>query len=236
MALDKVAFERDGFVVARGLVSEPHISRCLAEYRSDAVSKNVLWNPVEVVVPANGEVADLATHGGIGSAVHELIGEHLVYNVRLVVKGPGRENEVFVHQDCCYHVGGIDKLSAFVALTEVDATNGGMRFYPGTHKFGYLGDAGELNPEVLGGNNRWHSPVLHPGDVLFMHSALWHASFPFMNGKPERVMADIIYMKADDPAAFISKEMRAGMFKRSRASRLKELQEQNDALMRAASL
>lgn len=216
-------FAREGVVLCRGLVGEPHISQCLAEYASDRVPKNVHWNPVHIPVPADGNVADLATHSSIGRVVDQLIGEHLVYCVRLVVKNAARKAPVFLHQDVGYHVGGIGKLSAFVALTTCHRANGGMRFYLRSHRYGYLGDVGELNEEVLGDKRSWIEFDLSPGDVVFMHSATWHESPENQDGS-ERVMADIIFMPADDPARLISDEMKAAMFKRSRSSRLKELQ------------
>ena len=42
-----------------------------------------------------------------------------------------------------------NKMSMFLALSNVDKTNGAMTYYSGTHKFGYLGDAGIINENLL---------------------------------------------------------------------------------------
>ena len=50
-----------------------------------------------------------------------------------------------------------------------------MTVYPSTHKFGYLGDAGEISKNIT---QKYFKicPDLKVGDVLIMHSALWHES------------------------------------------------------------
>ena len=53
-----------------------------------------------------------------------------------------------------------------------------------------------------------------------MHSATWHESGANTCGI-DRVLIDIIYQRADDPAIAVPRD---GVFKRSRSSRLRELQ------------
>jgi ectoine hydroxylase-related dioxygenase (phytanoyl-CoA dioxygenase family) len=84
---------------------------------------------------------------------------------------------------------------------------------------------GEIDPAILTTKPEIICPVLAPGDVVLMHSALWHESGPRVTG-PDRVLADIIYQRADDPARALPRE---GIFVRSRSSRLRELQAQVDA-------
>lgn len=125
-------------------------------------------------------------------------------------------------------------------LSVVSAENGGMAFYPGTHQFGYLGDAGEINPRIVDADWPVVSPTLAPGDVVLMHSLTWHESGTHNNG-PDRIMADIIYQPADDPSgiALLRGKWRtevffdrkaAKIFMRSRSSRLIELQRELDLL------
>ena len=110
-----------------------------------------------------------------------------------------------------------------------------MAFYPGTHLFGYLGDAGELNRAVL--DHRWPriSPELAPGDVVLMHECTWHESEPYTAG-PDRVLVQITYQPASDPSGIellrgewrtpirLTDSIREQLFLRSRATRLRELQ------------
>src|SRR5581483_11638430 len=122
-----------------------------------------------------------------------------LYNQRFVVKDEHSRTPVFAHQDYCYHVGWPNKASAFVALSPMTPENGGMVFYPGTHHFGYLGDAGEINIDILEPGWPELAPSLDPGDVAIMNSCTWHRSGPHVSG-PDRVLADIIYQPADDPS------------------------------------
>jgi len=166
-----------------------------------------------------------------------------LYNQRLVIKDSRSRGPVFLHHDSPYHLGWPIKASAFVAISPVTPENGGMIFYPGTHQFGFLGDAGEINPEILDPNWPTLSPSLDPGDVALMHSLTWHKSGPHLGG-PDRIMADIIYQPANDPSGnallrgkwqtdlFLNKTSLSNkkLFIRSRSSRLSEMQKQLDQL------
>ena len=150
-----------------------------------------------------------------------------LYTQRFVIKDQYRKGEVFIHNDFPYHFGWPKKASAFVALSNIDSSNGKLFFYPGTHQFGYLSDAGELDPAILGEAWPVISPDLAPGDVVLMDSSIWHGSVPFVDGV-DRVFADIIYQPADDPSGksllrgqwqteiFIDQD-KSKIFKRSRA-------------------
>ncbi len=198
------------------------------------------FNPVAVNDERLQPVLSLiASHPIILDAVAEIFGPDIaLYNQRFVVKDKHAREPVFLHQDTPYHLGWPQKASAFVALSRVTADNGGMIFYPGTHRYGYLGDAGEINPAWLHGKSAV-CPELTQGDFVLMHSALWHESRANTNGI-DRVMADIHYQPANDPSGRtlmrgewktdirISDEMREHMFMRSRTTRLMDLQEQLD--------
>lgn len=164
-----------------------------------------------------------------------------LYNQRLVIKDRDSRGPVFLHHDSPYHLGWPNKASAFVAISPVTPENGGMIFYPGTHQFGFLGDAGEINPDILESGWPTLSPSLEPGDVALMHSLTWHQSGPHRGG-PDRIMADIIYQPANDPSSnvllrgqwgtdiFLNKKtvLNKKLFIRSRSSRLAEMQQQLD--------
>ena len=74
-----------------------------------------------------------------------------------------------------------------------------MYLYPGTHRFGYLGDAGSINAEVPPSVWPVITPELEPGDFMLMRFLTWHGSGPFVSGD-ERVMTDFIYQPASDPS------------------------------------
>lgn len=234
MALDLKAYERDGFAVVRRALGDFEANGWLEPFQAFAKQRKVEWNPVSVSGPFPFPLDILPKVPSLLDIVEDAFGPDIaLYNYRFVVKDKHSRGEVFVHQDTGYHVGFPRKASLFVALSECDSQNGGMKFYSGTHKFGYLGDAGEISPDMIEGRS-WSCPFLQPGDAVLMHSATWHASFPHVSG-PDRVLADIIFQPADDPSG---KELlrgkwrcepqpwlrEEGIFKRSRTSRLKELQ------------
>lgn len=197
------------------------------------------FNPVSVDDEYPLILADIHKSEELLDIVEQVFGPDIaLYNQRFVIKDSYRKSEVFVHNDSPYHFGWPNKASAFVALSSIDRSNGKMFFYPGTHQFGYLSDAGELDPTILGENWPVISPDLTPGDVVLMDSSLWHGSHPFDDGV-NRIFADIIYQPADDPSGIsllrgqwqteiFMVHDKSKVFKRSRASRIAELQEKLD--------
>lgn len=132
-----------------------------------------------------------------------------LYNHRFVIKDAFSSNKVFLHQDSCYHLGNLNKCSIFTALSQVNEDNGAMSFYVGSHKLGYLGDAGEINPDSFNIQFVKVTPILNPGDFVVMHSSTWHESGPNVSGV-HRILADTIFQPADDPTG---KELIAGEWK-----------------------
>ena len=91
-------------------------------------------------------------------------------------KNSEANSRVHLHNDLDYQMGAHDRYSLFLALTEANPSNGGLRLYPSTHHFGSLGDCGELNPDVLPAGYPMVETAMSPGDLLIMHSGIWHSS------------------------------------------------------------
>ncbi len=198
------------------------------------------FNPVAVDEVLPPTLAAMHKHPALLDVVEKAFGPDIaLYNQRMVVKDVHSRGPVFLHQDSPYHIGWSSKASAFVPLSAVSPENGGMIFYPGTHQFGYLGDAGEINPSIIDPDWPTVSPSLSPGDIVLMNSSMWHCSGPHVDG-PDRVLADIIYQPADDPSGIallrgewrteIFLDRKSDLFVRSRVSRLVELQRELDGL------
>lgn len=132
-----------------------------------------------------------------------------LYNHRFVIKDKFSLDKVFLHNDSCYHLGYLNKCSFFVPLSYSGASNGGLTFHLGTHKFGHLGDAGEINRDAFNVKFPTITPELNPGDFAIMHSSLWHESGP-NEAKIDRIIADIHYQPANDPTG---KELLSGEWK-----------------------
>lgn len=174
--------------------------------------------------------------------VEQIFGPNIgLFNKRFVVKDEVARGPVFLHQDTCYQFGGVNKVSVFAALFDADPANGGLEFYVGTHHFGYLGDAGEIRDDLLPEDWPRVHPTLKAGDLAIMNSLTWHGSPPHTKGN-DRVMTDFIYQDADDFSTvevvrvhaeiepnFLNQSREHCLFKRSRITRLKELQAIADA-------
>ena len=117
---------------------------------------------------------------------------------RIVKKDKDNSSAVFCHQDTGYQLGSFDRYSLFICLTDNNHLNGGMVVYPSTHKFGYLGDTGEISKKIT---NRYFKicPNLKAGDVLVMHSALWHESDKNFI-KSNRIYFEIHIQNIDEPS------------------------------------
>lgn len=116
---------------------------------------------------------------------------------RIVKKDIINSSAVFCHQDTGYQMGSFDRYSLFICLTDNNNLNGGMVLYPSTHKFGYLGDAGEISKNVTKKFQKV-CPDLKAGDILIMHSALWHESDKNFI-KKNRIYFEIHIQNLNDP-------------------------------------
>lgn len=117
--------------------------------------------------------------------------------IRIVKKDAIDTLPVFLHQDTCYQIGGFERYSLFIALTDCNYKNGGLCGYPGTHNFGYLGDAGEI-ADLLPEGYPVVCTDLNAGDIFIMHSAIWHKSPENLSGSP-RVYLEVHLQSADEP-------------------------------------
>lgn len=180
------------------------------------------FNPVAIEEKLPTDLLAISRYPLLLDIVEQAFGPDVaLYNQRFVVKDRYSREPVFLHHDCPYHFGFATKASAFVPLSEMTPENGGMVFYPGTHQFGYLGDAGEINADILDAAWPEVAPRLTPGDVALMHSSTWHRSGPHVSG-PDRILADVIYQPANDPSgiALLRGEWRTEIFLPSRANDL----------------
>lgn len=195
------------------------------------------YNKVVLHEPVPEELRGIHRHPVLLDFMERLYPDLGLYVQRFVIKDVHNRDPVFLHQDYCYNLGWPDKTSLILPLGTMNAENGGMVFYPGTHRLGYLGDAGQLDPSVLAQDWPSVAPNLAPGDVALMHDCTWHSSPPRVSDV-ERILVQITYQPADDPATSallrgsrrspiqLDGIDRARLFRRSRTSRLQELQAQ----------
>mgnify|MGYP001469679979 CR=1 FL=1 len=115
-------------------------------------------------------------------------------------KNKNNPDKVKLHNDLMYSSGGSEKYSIFIPITNSNKLNGNLILYPGTHHFGLLGDAGELNRDILPKDLLPLENELNPGDVLIMNSATWHESKSFKCGQ-ERVFFEFKLVSSEDPTS-----------------------------------
>lgn len=210
---DPEVFRETGFFIMRNAIAADVVKQWQREWDTFydeqlRSGRNVnRANPVALTEQLPGSLGSMYREPIFAQTLKSLFGEHIaLYNHRFVIKDSFSRDKVFLHQDCCYHLGNLNKCSVFVPLSMVNKDNGGMSFHAGSHKLGFLGDAGEINPDAF--DIAWPkiTPELYPGDFVIMSSSLWHESGPNTNGV-NRIMADMIMQPADDPTG---KELLSG--------------------------
>ncbi|HLJ12843.1 MAG TPA: phytanoyl-CoA dioxygenase family protein [Planctomycetaceae bacterium] len=244
---DKHVFAEVGLFVVTGAFRpstiEPWLRAWSAFAQSSLSARRVnAFNPVALNEEPPDELKAICRNKTLLDIAEQIFGPNIaLYNFRLVVKDQYSRGPVFRHQDIPYHTGHMNRASFFVPLSKANRQNGGMTYFPGTHKFGYLGDAGELLDDILPGEWPSLTPDLVPGDLAIMDSALWHESGSFIEGE-DRVLVDIHLQPASDPSSEevlrgefcgeyrIPPALRGKVFKRSRVTRLVELQAEVDRL------
>ncbi|MFT7774899.1 phytanoyl-CoA dioxygenase family protein [Roseateles sp.] len=192
-----------GFFIVRNALPAEVCARYKGEYDRYKASKDFDRTPfhlTEVKFDLQHPLAGILKEPAFLALATRFFGGDVgLYNIRIVKKDATDVAPVFLHQDIGYHHGSFQRYSFFVPLTECNQTNGGLTFFPGTHKFGFLGDAGGLH-DVAPAELLRPTPSVLPGDVIVMDSALWHRSGP-NETQAERVYYDLHINHADDPAS-----------------------------------
>lgn len=241
---NKEVFEKTGVFVVRNALPKDLVQQWREEwdkfYNEKLVNgRNVnLSNPVDLKEELPPTLAKIYKNDILLDFVQQVFGEDVaLYNHRFVIKDKFSPGEVFLHQDFCYHLGMPTKASFFVPLSYAGKKNGGLTYYLGTHRYGFLGDAGEINPSRF--KEQWpqYTPELQPGDFAIMNSLIWHTS-GINEAGIDRIVADIIYQPANDPTGkellrgqwqtdfFIDRSLNPkDFFKWSRVSKIVDLNE-----------
>ncbi|MBI3860700.1 MAG: phytanoyl-CoA dioxygenase family protein [Planctomycetia bacterium] len=244
---DKDVYRQTGVFVVTGLFPPDHMATWLETwatfYQTTLHTRQVnRFNPVSVNEEPPDSLRAIYRHPALLDVAEQIFGLHIaLYNFRFVVKDKFARGPVFRHQDIPYHTGQMHRASFFVPLSKVTKHNGGMTYFLGTHNFGYLGDAGELLDNIIPADWPSLTPEMSLGDVAIMDSAVWHESGPHTDGE-DRVLVDIHLQPASDPTSGeilrgepvaeykIPHFLRGKLFKRSRVTRLAELQAEVDRL------
>jgi len=209
----KEKFDQDGFyIVPRGIPREL-VERARAriqavyegEYETGVPHPKGSHTPTKappksLVKIDNAHLSDrtimeVVSHPAIGRLAAEITGAKFVqvFATQLLIKPPAREGQVSVgwHQDQEYWDAALqgELFTAWIAISDVTAQSGPMRFVRGSNHWGLLkaGDFFSSNLDSLkkgiqekSGGNAWEevAAVLPPGGVSFHHRLTVHGSGP----------------------------------------------------------
>jgi hypothetical protein len=191
-----------GFFIVKDYMSKSTINRFYEIYKKSigTDAKRNVQHLTEVVFNLKSELANILNEKQFVEFSKQFYNGNVgLYNIRIVKKDINDKNPVFLHQDIGYHHGTTDRYSFFIPLTNCNEENGGLIFVPGSHKFGYMGDAGAINDEIIPTELMLATPSVSPGDVIVMNSFTWHKSGENKSGK-ERIYYDIHVNDSRDPS------------------------------------
>ena len=188
-----------GFFVLRDVVQTKSLNYLRKIYRDESKVSEIKGHPTKV------SINDEDTLPFIGQQeIKELLKHFFQAKVgfgsgQFFRKDATHRGKVKLHNDLMYMSGWMEQYSFFVPLTLCSPETGGLILYPGTHKFGLLGDAGELNRDAIPEHLSVCQPKLNPGDLLIMNAATWHESPEFL-GSGERIYFEFKVKHKDDPS------------------------------------
>ncbi len=220
-------FARDGYCCTPGpLLPAPAVARAVAgmdavragHYDTGVAPQPSPWNPgdspsvlckIEMPQAANHAIRALLTQPELGAFVAKATGAEAVqvWWVQLLYKPPATTPDaptsVGWHQDFQYWRDNWHSpeglLTAWIALSDVGADAGPVRFVPGSHRWGFLGEGDFFGQDTDAVREGIHVPagetwreeaaLLPPGGASLHHSLTYHGSSPNRSALPRRSFA-----------------------------------------------
>ncbi len=193
-------FEREGFIVVRGLLSDEEISRFgkaarqMVEDRRTQTRHLDGWEKVflqeQAVWRRDVVLRDLSLHAGIGAAAARLVRTPVrLFLDQVICKYPG-DLATLPHQDAPFlSYDDRRSVNAWIALSQVTPAHGALSYYRGSHGLGLLRevDLGTEDDDLLADAPQVRDrPIVEvpaqPGDVVFHHCLVVHQAGPNMTG------------------------------------------------------
>ena len=184
-------YERDGFVVVRGIIDHAVVDQLRQQLST-------------LDLPPNGlmPVPTMVEHGATSLLASELLGvEAELFGATFVVKPPASPWRVSWHQDGepWRRQWGIERaVTLWVALDATGPHNGGLRMIPGSHRqplhaLEPVNDEfdvfGWVSPAALVHEAKAVDVPLEAGDVSAHHPAMVHSSCPNTSAGPRRALS-----------------------------------------------
>ena len=200
-------FERDGFLVVRGMYSPEEVAdisewtdavanypevpgKYMMYFEKSQVDDSRILCRIENFVPYHEGFSKLITARRMQQAVSELFGEEAVlFKDKINFKLPGGDG-FKEHQDV---QAGWDEfadlhITAMIAIDETNEANGSLEMIAGMHRQGVLGSMGA--PLTAEDTKHVDYVAVHckPGDAVFFDSYAPHRSQPNRTDKARRVL------------------------------------------------
>ncbi|HTN74817.1 MAG TPA: phytanoyl-CoA dioxygenase family protein [Pirellulaceae bacterium] len=215
-------FERDGYVLSRGLFTPAEMQKLLAYAqnddglstsaygRKDATGRETklsLWNEA-------GEdlYSMFARHPRIVDRMEQALGgEVYLYHMKMMLKEPRVGGAWEWHQDYGYWYNNgclyPDLASCLIAVTPSNKANGCLQVIRGSHRLGRI-DHGKTGDQTGADMERVQAALermelvyveCQPGDALFFHSNLLHRSDANLSDDPRWSLICCYNTKANNP-------------------------------------
>jgi len=219
---DMTAFARDGYVIKRGFYSPAEMERLIRYAKGDReltengidqrdaqgrVSKLALWN-----TPSDDLYGMFSRGARVVRGMEQLFGQEVYhYHAKMMLKEPKVGGAWEWHQDYGYWYNNgcllPDMASCMVAVDRAMKANGCLQVLKGSHlmgrvEHGQFGTQAGANPERVAVAMQRYELVhfeAEPGDALFFHSNLLHASSANTSEHPRWSLIMCYNTKANDP-------------------------------------
>jgi phytanoyl-CoA hydroxylase len=219
------AFQRDGFVVARGLFEGAQLDRMTGDF--DRIVDQLLASGEDVNARWGGPLTE-RLDGGASTIVHThnvqqfsatwlraflhapfldaceaLIGPDVVlHHSKLFLKPPRTGSPFPLHQDWSYFPTARDSMiAAVIHLSASTDEMGCLRVVPGSHRLGRAhATSGQGESAILDGYDLADAVAVgaQPGDVLFFHAFTLHGSLPNRSERPRKTVLVQLHAGDDD--------------------------------------
>jgi hypothetical protein len=222
----RTSFEADGFSLhTQPVIPADLVRRAVGgqdalragEYETGTPPQPSYWNPgddpgklckIEMPQLANRAIMELVSHPALGALAAAVMGARMVqvWWVQLLCKPPaepgqGGSTNIGWHQDRHYWQiweEGSELFTAWVALSDVTAEAGPMRFLRGSHRWGlqqsdFYGQDHEAQRQSIRvpEGETWEevAAILPPGGLSFHHNMTYHGSGPNRTSQLRRSFA-----------------------------------------------
>jgi len=209
-------FHRDGFLVLRGLYTQPEIQqvsdwtdevaaypelpgRTMMYFETCRVTGRRILCRIENIVPYHQGFRQMITARRMHQVVSELLQEPAVlFKDKINFKLPGGDG-FKAHQDvqAGWNEFAALHVTAMLAIDETNEENGSLEMIAGLHRQGLLGRMWAPLTGEDTGNRPYQAVHCQPGDAVFFDSYAPHRSAPNRSDRARRVLY-ITYNRASE--------------------------------------